>query len=234
MYTCTHCRKVCKTLTSKSQHEPQCKDNSNRIHKVVSKITLLPTKCQFCDKIYEKSRALSNHERRCPNNSDRKLELITKDGMKRLIEAGENQAKWDDEKRAKFSKIMKKAVDSHPESYTTSNRGRTKQIEYNGIKFQGNWELEFYKWTETINLYTERPLTGFKYIWEGERTYFPDFYIPSLSLYVEVKGYETDRDKAKWDQFKNKLCILKKAELNKIKNGQFELQFLLDNLHKSQ
>ena len=62
---------------------------------------------------------------------------------------------------------------------------------------------------------------GFPYIWNGERTYFPDFYIESLDLYVEIKGYETDRDKAKWKQFPKKLRVIKKKEINEIKKNCF-------------
>jgi predicted nuclease of restriction endonuclease-like RecB superfamily len=55
----------------------------------------------------------------------------------------------------------------------------------------------------------------------GDRTYFPDFYIESLDLYVEIKGYETERDRAKWFQFPHKLVVLKLDEINQIKNGTF-------------
>lgn len=64
-------------------------------------------------------------------------------------------------------------------------------------------------------------MQGFTYTWNGERTYFPDFYIESLDLYVEVKGYETDRDRAKWLHFPKKLCIIKAAEIKKIRQGSF-------------
>jgi hypothetical protein len=59
------------------------------------------------------------------------------------------------------------------------------------------------------------------YEWNGTRRYFPDFYIESIDLYIEVKGYETDRDRAKWLQFPEKLCIIKAAEIKKIKQGCF-------------
>ena len=50
----------------------------------------------------------------------------------------------------------------------------------------------------------------------------PVFSLPSSSdPYVEVKGYETDRDKAKWNQFPKKLLIIKKNEINAIRKGSF-------------
>jgi hypothetical protein len=116
---------------------------------------------------------------------------------------------------------MKKAVEKYPESYTSSNRGRTKQIVVDGIKLQGQWEVDFYLWAKNKGLNPQRPTQGFKYIWNGERTYYPDFYIESLDLYVEVKGYETDRDRAKWSQFPKKLCIIKEKEIKEIRKGCF-------------
>ena len=65
-------------------------------------------------------------------------------------------------------------------------------------------------------------LTGFEYEWNGKRTYFPDFYIESMDMYVEVKGYETERDRAKWLQFKGKLRIIKEEDIKQIRKGCFE------------
>jgi len=134
-----------------------------------------------------------------------------------------NNKRWSDpENRIKHSLIMKKAVENNPEAYTSANRGRTKQIIIDGIKFQGKWEVDFYNWAKENNLNPIRPTKGFKYEWNGERTYYPDFYIESKNLYVEVKGYETERDRSKWLQFPEKLCIIKETEIKKIKQGCFE------------
>ena len=118
---------------------------------------------------------------------------------------------------------MKEAVKNNPDSYTSSNRGRTKQIEFDDIKFQGNWELEFYKWAKANNLNPKRATDGFTYIWNGERTYFLDFYIESKDLYVEVKGYKTDRDEAKWKQFPKELLIVDKKAIDKIRKNSYTI-----------
>jgi hypothetical protein len=116
---------------------------------------------------------------------------------------------------------MKKAVLANPESYSSSNRGRTKQIIVDGIKLQGQWEVDFYIWARDSGLAPRRPTEAFKYEWNGERWYHPDFYIPSLGMYVEVKGYETDRDRAKWLTFPKKLRIIKEVEIKQIRKGCF-------------
>lgn len=116
---------------------------------------------------------------------------------------------------------MKQAVINHPESYTSANRGRVKQIEIDGLKLHGNWEVLFYQWAKNQGLLPERCLKCFSYEWNGVRSYYPDFYLPTLNIYVEVKGYETEQDRAKWSHFPEKLVVLKKSEIEQIKKGTF-------------
>ena len=42
-------------------------------------------------------------------------------------------------------------------------------------------------------------------------------------MYVEVKGYQRDRDLEKWKTISNRLIIIKKYEINKIKKNIFNL-----------
>jgi hypothetical protein len=52
-----------------------------------------------------------------------------------------------------WERSIKKAVEKYPESYSSGIvRGRTKKIIYEGISFQGNWELSFYKWCKSNNI----------------------------------------------------------------------------------
>lgn len=46
------------------------------------------------------------------------------------------------------------------------------------------------------------------------------FYLPELDLYIEVKGYERERDLAKWKVVPN-LRVFKLKEINAIKNNTF-------------
>ena len=133
-----------------------------------------------------------------------------------------NNERWSsEENRKKQSESMKKAVEKYPESYTSSNRGRTKQIIVDGIKFQGKWELEFYQFCKDNNIQIERSNEWFEYEWNGTRKYFPDFYLVEKDMYVEVKGYETDRDRAKWSAFPKTLKIIRKEDIVAIRQGCF-------------
>jgi len=176
--------------------------------------------CQHCSKEYTNKSGYSNHVRRCPTNPNRIMETLTDAGRAKIV--AKNLAhRHTNETKRKLSNSMKMAVLANPESYSSSNRGRTNQFIIDGIKLQGKWELDFYLWAKAEGLNPERPSVGFKYTWNGDRTYFPDFYLPSLDVYVEVKGYETERDNAKWAQFPKKLSVIKAKEIKEIRKGIF-------------
>lgn len=180
--------------------------------------------CQHCSKEYTNKIGFSNHVRRCPKNPNRIMETLSNEGREKIRQSTiqQNTKQWaDQEFRKKHQTAMKRAVLENPESYSSSNRGRTRQIIVDGIKLQGQWEVDFYLWAKAAGLAPERPKEGFPYEWNGLRTYFPDFYLPGLDLYVEVKGYETDRDRSKWSQFPKKLRIIKAAEIKQIRENSF-------------
>jgi hypothetical protein len=234
---CQYCSKPAKSLNSKRQHEIRCKNNPTRLDMSYNKFNfknpaILPTPCAHCEKIYETKIALSNHIRRCPKNPNRVMEILTSDGREK-IRAKNLSFRHSDETKKKLSVSMKRAVENNPESYSSSNRGRTKQIIVDGIKLQGQWEVDFYNWAKIQGLNPKRPTESFTYKWDGSRSYFPDFYIESLDMYVEVKGYETDRDRAKWLTFPKKLSIVKATEIKKIKNNTFTVDNLLNKCYSN-
>lgn len=152
------------------------------------------------------------------------IPYVLKDSTrKKLSEAAKtsNETRWTKEFREKHSEKMKEAVKKYPESYTSSNRGRTKQIVVDGVKFQGKWELEFYQYCVENKINIKKSNEYFEYEWNGTRKYFPDFYLPDLDLYIEVKGYETERDRAKWTNFPKKLKIIRKEDIIQIRKKCF-------------
>lgn len=205
MLICHYCNRGCKNNNSKAQHELYCKLNPNKKLKVPS---------------YGMLGKIGSNQFLNAKKLGLEKPIVSVTTKEKLRNAAKSKI-WDDRARLKHSIAMKNAVEKNPESYTSSNRGRTKEIIYDGMKFQGNWELDFYKWCQSKNILCIRNIQGFEYIWNGKRTYYPDFYIPSLDLYVEVKGYETERDKSKWSCFPNKLYVIKKTEIIAIRKGHF-------------
>lgn len=73
---------------------------------------------------------------------------------------------------------------------------------HRGIALHGKWELFYARHLDDYGIRWQRNTERFPYFYQGvDRYYTPDFYLPGLDVYVEIKGYETEKDKAKWTQF---------------------------------
>ncbi|MBR2247609.1 MAG: hypothetical protein IJ880_11435 [Bacilli bacterium] len=81
--------------------------------------------------------------------------------------------------------------------------GRGKNGKYKGFWCDSSWELAYVIYCLDHNVNIIRNTIGFSYIWENsEHTYYPDFYNKDTNEYIEIKGYENDKDKEKIKQFK--------------------------------
>jgi hypothetical protein len=206
MLLCKYCQKECKNENSLRNHERLCKNNPNRNIDHIKRGQEKRTESL-------KTRKERGTFRNQWSNPDYEIKESTRQKLKNQIQI------WGDDRRLRHSNAMKLAVENHPESYTSSNRGRTKQIIVDGIKFQGKWELEFYQYCKSNDIQIERSNEWFEYEWNGARKYFPDFYLSEKDLYIEVKGYETERDRAKWSSFPKQLKIIRKDDIMAIRKG---------------
>jgi len=216
MFICIYCDREFNTKNAQAQHLIRCSNNPSKID--LSYLSGAKNLSEYMKKV--KTGEIIKDIKNQWSIPDFK---ISKKTSEKLSQAGKLQV-WSDDRKIKHSTIMKIAVDTHPESYTSSNRGRTKQIIFDGIKFQGSWELGFYKWCKLNNVKCVRyDGPGFKYEWNGIRTYFPDFYLPEVNSYVEVKGYKTERDTAKWIQFPEQLITVQKQDIISINKNTYKL-----------
>jgi predicted nuclease of restriction endonuclease-like RecB superfamily len=66
---------------------------------------------------------------------------------------------------------------------------------YGKIWMRSSWEIAYAKWLDKQNI---------KWLYEpkafdlGESTYRPDFYLPEIDTYIEIKGYWRDDAKKKF------------------------------------
>lgn len=146
---CTYCRLEFKLLVN---HQAYCKKNPNKSVHYNGKIGK-PGSNQFL-----KAKKLGLNK---PHISD-ETRLKLANGGKAVI--------WTNERRQQHSISMKQAVATHPESYTSANRGRVKQFIVDGIKFQGRWELAFYEYCLLKNIAIKRVNVSFPYEWHGTRS----------------------------------------------------------------
>jgi|LakMenE18May11ns_1017448.scaffolds.fasta_scaffold9945298_2 hypothetical protein len=201
--------------------------------------------CRYCGNEFN-IYGLKNHEVYCELNPNRKTRAGSDNpNYGKVGKKGKNQysngSKMSEETRDKIKKSalgrklsedhinkirsgMKKAVLENPESYSSSNvNGRVKRIDYKGITLDSKWEYEFVKWCDDNNVnWTRNKSDGFEYEYEGTRTYYPDFYLSDIGFYVEVKGYERDRDREKWKSVPN-IIVIKKKEIEDIRKGIFNI-----------
>jgi hypothetical protein len=123
---------------------------------------------------------------------------------------------WDNEKRLEHSRIMGNIVKENPEQYLGRFRGRKmrtfKDIDYlgNSCTHLGTWEKLIADLLSENGIHWLKEPHSFNYEFENiTHLYYPDFYLPDYDFYIEVKGYETEKDKAKWENFPAKLFIIK-------------------------
>ncbi len=195
-----------------------------------------PLVCGRCGAVipFEKRRSKKSKRVFCSNSCSvltTNKEKYTDEVIKRMSDKAKiNQKRiWTTEKRKEHSLKMKNVVNQNPDSYSRYNVcGRVKPIKIvdsygNETKCLGKWELlvveylnkKGIKWTNKID-------EIFEYQWNNSvHRYFPDFKTDK-GFYIEVKGFERDRDRAKWKNFPHKLVVIKEADIKKIKAGEFD------------
>jgi hypothetical protein len=212
-YICEFCNKICKNTNSKRQHEIRCKLNPKAI--------------------ISKGNGGANKGNTWSEEQKKKHSVIQKEVQNRpdvRKATGERNSKMrtkyfsDPANREKQSKSMLEAVKKHPESYSASNvSGRVKSYEVGEFTVKGTWELEVAKYLNINDIKWTNIIDPIPYEWNGKvHSYFPDFYLTDFGIYIEVKGYQRDKDLAKWEVLDN-LIIIKQKEINEIKNNEYNI-----------
>lgn len=90
--------------------------------------------------------------------------------------------------------------------------GRGKSGWYKGYFCDSSWELAFIIYNLEHNISFTRNKTGFDYIYNNKtHKYYPDFIINNE--YIEIKGFMTDKDKEKLEQFPHKITVICKEKI---------------------
>ena len=73
-----------------------------------------------------------------------------------------------------------------------------------GASYRSSWEANFARLLRHQGIAFEyEPLTYyFPNVKRGAISYLPDFYLPSLDIYIEVKGHMTSKDRTKMKRLK--------------------------------
>lgn len=99
--------------------------------------------------------------------------------------------------------------------------GRCKKVYYTSkiagdVALDGTWELIAAKYLDMQNVTWNRNKIRFPYtnLVGKQSWYTPDFFVKEWDSYVEVKGYQTELDTCKWNQFNFSLRIWRKVEID--------------------
>lgn len=158
--------------------------------------------CKFCQKDFEPKK-LGGHTVYCYSNP-------TREKTREKIRQSRAGCSLSDETKQKLSMtITQKVIDG-----TWHNSfSRCRKQEYKGQSFDGKWEVLLAKWFDENQITWTRNKRRFPYIFGKLRHYVPDFYLADIDCYVEVKGWKTLKDEAKWAQFPLRLVILSGSDL---------------------
>lgn len=124
-----------------------------------------------------------------------------------------------EEQKERVSNTIKEKVKQGKWHYSFSKVRSHKFIsKYAGeVMLMGSWELKFAEYLDNNNIPWRRPKEKFYYEYlslrKGFGYYIPDFYLIEENRYIEIKGYETDKDRAKWKWFPHPLEIIKGKDL---------------------
>lgn len=158
-------------------------------------------KCKFCGKEFNKGQKLGGHYVTCVKNPK---SVETKKKMS--ISSSINNPASNPKVKKKISETIKAKIQSD-EWHLSFSKSRTH--EYKGIKLHGKWELEYAKFLDENNIKWRRPTEKFEYEFKGKKGYYtPDFFLIDEKQYVEIKGYPTEKDFAKWNNFPFDLQII--------------------------
>lgn len=215
---CKYCGKVCKNRNSLAQHEIRCRENPNRI-------AISPNLAKFRADL-KTGKATKKYSNQYDKAKKLGLELpvLSVESREKLRRARLG-TKQSEETKLRISKGVRKAVKLNPDTYLPKSTKHVRRIEYNGQTLTGQWELEVAKYLDSQKITWTNKVPGFKYEWQGkEHTYFPDFYLPELDCFLEIKGYQfqPDRDIQKWKAVPN-LKVLRRQDILNIRVGKFIL-----------
>jgi len=162
-----------------------------------------PNKGKTLEQLYGEDKAksiilkMSQNAKRTNININEETEKVRKEKLSKIA------------KERKFGGYVKGSGRGKKQWYESKMAGR--------VFLDSSYEVAYAKWLDDKEIQWKKNLIKFPYEWESQTKYYiPDFYLIDEDLYIEVKGYETDKDKAKWAAFPFKLKIMKREQLKEL------------------
>lgn len=227
--TTTKCNKCNKEISKSNykRHFNSCTNKKEIIYNIDENGNFI---C-VCGKGFKSKLSLSAHKSHCGKNrnypsawnkgldkTDHRIQQQSETYKKRikdgLIIPSQLGNKHSDEYKKKLSDKIKSKVKDGTWHLSFAH---SRIHEYKGVKLHGTWELEYAKFLDENNIKWRRPTERFEYTFKNTiRYYTPDFYLIDTKTYIEIKGYPTPKDFAKWNNFPVSLKIFSGANLKQL------------------
>lgn len=225
-FNCKYCGQEFKRACAKATHERICELNPNPnplIHngngwKYVNKhIKTNGWKCSHCDLIFRTRKEKQIHSKEAHPKYSTWNKGLTKETSDIVKEQAEKQSKtksgvikgpMSEEHRRKLTEGIHraKAEGKNVGGYRFHKSGHGKKCIYQGIFFDSSWEVAYYVYHTEHGVPLERNTDMFQYWFAKDyHKYLPDFKLNGN--YIEVKGYEDARCKAKYAVVENLTVI---------------------------
>ena len=200
--------------------------------------------CQYCQSTV-KPLGVFMHEKFCKANPNRATK--SNGGQKKGCVTWNKGKNLNDEYRDKISKSLKgksRGVASNEQKEIERKRkisesmkanplagglregsGRGKKTWYESpiagrVYLRSTYELAYVKYLDANQIKWKANTSSFEYVYEDKkRKYYPDFYLIDEDCYIEVKGFKTKQDEAKWKFFPHKLKILFEKEIKELEGS---------------
>lgn len=215
---CIFCKRTINNKGSAISHQRVCKLNPNRVKYVRSPLAGRKKGCTAWNK------GRTNIEIHGEYKAAQIKQKASNSIQRSTITTGSSWSKMSAEQQTAFREKHRLAINKKYEQGWLPKAGRCEKINYcsliaGNITVDGTWEYELAVYLDENQINWKRNKERFLYINEHNKQsfYTPDFYLVDQDLYIEVKGYETEKDRCKWKCFTKKLAVLKAEEVKMIK-----------------
>lgn len=203
---CQFCGKICKNRKSLCNHERLCKENPNR--QILNNRSI--------EGFNNKGRTAWN--KGLTKETDERVKYISEHMKQLMLEKGHigcRGLKGSENVSARID-VREKISKTMSERYAFP-RGWAKRGWYKNIWCDSSWELAYVLFAIDHKIKFERNRKSFPYRWDGyTHQYIPDFYLPNIDTYLEIKGQYDEKVDSKVKQFPYKLIIYQYEEMKPI------------------
>jgi hypothetical protein len=214
------------------------------------------TNCEFCNKEINNKGGLIKHQNGCKLNPNRKNYKSNLIDYHEKVKNGDIERKYINgiDKNKKLGlpipESWKQVPDRTGSKLSNETKSKLSKARSKIIEENGNGGFKHIKWYEVNNIVDEsfivrgtyelrlsKELNNAKIYWvrkkyldyeiDGQiRTYCPDFYIPHKNVFIEVKGYYSEKDKNKMkavEKYNNiKIFLIFEKDLITIEKNGFD------------